>query len=106
MNETQIRDFWQTHPCGAELVGAEADNLKDFFDRYDRFRYGLERHIPACLDAMKVHGQDLLEIGLGQGADSEQLVRRGARWNGLDLTEESVRRVKTRLDLRGLSHGD
>jgi SAM-dependent methyltransferase len=47
----------------------------------------------------------VLEIGLGQGADSEQLIRRGALWSGLDLTAESVERVRTRLALRGLSHG-
>ena len=41
----------------------------------------------------------VLEIGLGQGAESEQLIRRGAHWTGLDLTNESVRRVQIRLEL-------
>jgi len=49
---------------------------------------------------------DVLEIGLGQGAESEQLIRRGARWSGLDLTQESVDRVSTRLALRSLPHVD
>ena len=46
----------------------------------------------------------MLEIGLGQGAESEQIIRRGARWSGLDLTSESVDRVRARLALRGLPH--
>jgi SAM-dependent methyltransferase len=47
-----------------------------------------------------------LEIGLGQGADSEQIIRRGGYWSGLDLTTESVARVRTRLQLRNLPYDD
>lgn len=49
-------------------------------------------------------GKKLLEIGLGQGADSEQLIQRGAIWSGLDLTPESVSRVKTRLSIRNIPY--
>ena len=42
----------------------------------------MENHIPACLDALGVSGKRVLEIGLGQGADSESLIRRGARSSG------------------------
>jgi SAM-dependent methyltransferase len=46
----------------------------------------------------------VLEIGLGLGADSEQIIRRGGRWTGIDLTAESVDRVRTRLVLRNLPY--
>ncbi len=46
----------------------------------------------------------MLEIGLGQGADSEQIIRRGAIWSGLDVSPESISRVSTRLRLRGLPY--
>ena len=61
---------------------------------------------PRCLDALDVKGLKVLEIGLGQGAESEQLIRRGARWTGLDLTSESVRRVQIRLELHDLDYDD
>lgn len=77
-------------------------DYEQFFSDYDRFRYSLEPHIPACLDGLHVSGKRVLEIGLGQGADAEQLIRRGAIWSGLDLTPESVSRVETRFRLRGL----
>jgi len=32
----------------------------------------------------------VLEIGLGEGAESERLIRQGARWSGVDLTTEAV----------------
>jgi len=57
-----------------------------------------------CLDKIDFRGKQVLEIGLGQGADSEQIVKRGAIWSGLDLTPESVARVQTRFSLRRLPY--
>jgi SAM-dependent methyltransferase len=107
MNESDIAAFWNSHPCGEESSGSLAamgGAYEEFFERYDAFRYGLETHIPRCLDDLQVRGKRVLEIGLGQGADSEQLIRRGAVWSGVDLTEEAVTRVRTRLALRGLPY--
>ncbi|MEQ1549764.1 class I SAM-dependent methyltransferase [Sphingorhabdus sp.] len=105
MNEAEVRQFWQAHPCGDNLLSrADFAALEEFFSEYDRFKYDLEPHIPACLDQLGLDGQKILEVGLGQGAESEQIVRRGGVWTGLDLTDEAVARVKARLDLRGLGY--
>ncbi|MFF4208653.1 class I SAM-dependent methyltransferase [Streptomyces sp. NPDC001796] len=106
MREKEIAEFWSAHPCGDHLVGgssgASRSEYEEFFTRYDAFKYRLESHIPECLDDLDVGGRRVLEIGLGQGAESEQLIRRGALWTGIDLTETSVERVRTRLTQRGL----
>ena len=81
-------------------------NYDRFFTDYDRFRYQNERHLPACIDALNVAGKQVLEIGLGEGSESELLIRQGARWSGIDLTAESVERVRTRLTVRELSFQD
>ncbi len=57
-----------------------------FFSEYDQFRYSLEPHLPACFDALNLSGKRVLEIGLGQGADSESLIRCGASWTTIDLS--------------------
>lgn len=110
MDERTVRDFWQNHACGDVLVGGLKQRFggdyEKFFAEYDEFRYSLEGHLPACFDAMNVTGKRVLEIGLGQGADSESLIRRGALWSGVDLTAESVQRVRTRLTLRDLPFHD
>lgn len=110
MDEETVRDFWQDHACGDALVGGLKQRFggdyEKFFSDYDAFRYGLERHLPACFDGLNVAGKRVLEIGLGQGADSESLIRRGAVWSGVDLTPESVERVRTRLTLRDLPFAD
>jgi SAM-dependent methyltransferase len=103
MQEASIRDFWNAHPCGEFVVRTRfAEEAEKFFREYDAYRYRVEGHILGCLDGVDWRDQQVLEIGLGQGADSEQLIRRGARWSGLDLTPEAVNRVRTRLALRKL----
>ncbi len=110
MNETEVQSFWNAHPCGDHIVGGLrqefADDYEKFFTAYDKWRYQQEGHIPACLDRFDWQDKKVLEIGLGQGAESEQLIRRGARWSGLDLTAESVARVGARLALRDLPYDD
>jgi SAM-dependent methyltransferase len=110
MNEADVQSFWNAHPCGDHIVGGLhgqfADDYEGFFAAYDSWRYRQERHIPDCLDRIDWHGRKVLEIGLGQGAESEQLIRRGASWSGLDLTQESVERVRARLAIRDLPHDD
>jgi len=104
MSEQAIREFWDAHPCGESLVERFSADHEAFFRRYDAFRYQREAHILKRLDGIDLKGRQVLEIGLGQGADSEQIIRRGAVWSGLDLSPESVRRVSTRLRLRGLPY--
>src|ERR1700733_12635156 len=103
MQEASIRDFWNAHPCGEFVVRTRfAEEAEKFFREYDAYRYRVEGHILGCLDGVDWRDQQVLEIGLGQGADSEQLIRRGARWSGLDSSPESVKRVSARLRIREL----
>ena len=104
MNESDIEAFWQRHPCGEAKVGGLQGDYEAFFAAYDAFRYSRHRHLLPCLDAIAFRGRDTLEIGLGQGADAEQMIRRGAEWYGVDLTTESVNRVLMRLEIRKLKY--
>ncbi len=106
MDEKNIQSFWNAHPCGEQFAGGLQEDYQRFFDEYDAYRYRTEGHILTCLDACGLEGQNVLEIGLGQGADSEQIIRRGGNWHGLDLTPESVDRVKTRMALKSLPYRD
>lgn len=106
--EEEIKDFWQQNPCGAELVGDFSDETReayeDFFKRYDQYRYTKEAHILKNLDRIDFKGKKVLEIGLGQGADAEQIIRRGAVYSGVDLTSEAAKRTETRFHLKNLEY--
>lgn len=104
MNEKDITKFWNAHPCGERQVGGLKDDYEVFFNRYDAFRYKQHSHLLKCLDGIAFENKRVLEIGLGLGADSEQMIRRRAIWSGIDLTPESVDRVAKRLSLRNLPY--
>ncbi len=105
-DEARIRSRWEAIPVGENIVGglhAEfGGDYRVFFDAYDRWLYRSQGHILWALDQFEWKGKRVLEIGLGQGSDSEQLIRRGARWSGVDLTWTSVERLKKRLITRNL----
>ncbi|MGH8260386.1 MAG: hypothetical protein ACREUG_11935, partial [Steroidobacteraceae bacterium] len=76
MDEAAIEAFWNQNPCGDLQVGGLAGRGGDyeaFFADYDAHRYRKEAHILRCLDAIDFRGKRVLEVGLGQGADSEQI---------------------------------
>ena len=103
--QSTVAGHWQANPVD-ENVFARLDEFGGdydaYFSAYDKWRYAKQGHILAALDRFDWQGKRVLEIGLGQGSDSEQLIRRGARWSGIDLTEESVSRLARRLEIRQL----
>ena len=103
-SEDEIREFWNTHPCGEDQVEKLKGDYESFFLRYDAMRWRREGHILRRLSSIDFKGKKVLEIGLGQGAEAEQLIRRGAIWSGVDLTPESVARVLMRLRIRALPY--
>ena len=106
--EQQIRAHWQAHPVDenvfARLQEEFGGDYDAYFNAYDNWRYAKQGHILDALDRFDWQGKRVLEVGLGQGSDSEQLIRRGARWSGVDLTEELVSRVTKRMEIRGLPY--
>lgn len=106
VTEQDIRDFWNSQPCGTNIVPPtdvhDDDSFLAYLETYDQFRYSREGHILSMLERFDLTGKHVLEVGLGQGADSERLIRKGARWTGLDLTAASVEIVGRRLRLKNL----
>jgi SAM-dependent methyltransferase len=101
MNAEEIRTFWQRHPVGADFVAAPVGTA-GYFEEYDAFRYRVEPHIPEELARVAVAGRTVLEIGCGHGAEAELLMRRGARYVGVDLTTVGCAQLRMRADARAL----
>lgn len=99
----EIKSFWNRNPVGENFV-EYGDGGLEFFKRYDEFRYKTEGHILSELDKIDFNNKNILEIGIGQGADSMQIVKRGANYYGIDLTETSVKRIKDRFRLSNLAY--
>lgn len=98
----QIAEFWEKHPCGSDFI--HASEWKEFFLSYDQFKYTHEPHILEEIRKIDFKGKRVLEIGLGQGAETQKIIEAGAIYHGIDLTEESVARVKLRCELFSLPY--
>lgn len=98
----EIAGFWENNPCGSDFV--EFKEFERFFLDYDAFRYMQLPYLLQLLDRLDLRGKKVLEIGPGQGADAQQIIERGGVYTGVDLTEESIRRLCKRFELFNLPY--
>ena len=97
----EVHDFWNAASCGE--VYAVGDSRRAQLEEHARARYRLE---PYILDFARFHegaGRDVLEIGVGLGADHLEWAKSSPRsLTGVDLTERAVQQTQERLALAGL----
>lgn len=102
MDEQAIKEFWERNPCGQVLVSGSDEKINDFrgfFLKYDKFRYSTEGHTLENLDRIDFKAKSVLEIGLGQAADAQQIIDRGADYYGMDITQEACNRAALRFKI-------
>ena len=97
----QIEDFWNVNLCGHHFVKA-AYPTKEFFEQYTQFRYKKTHHLDTYIDWAGAKDKDVLEIGLGIGADATRWGKNAKSYTGVDLTEEAVHATQTHFNLLGL----
>lgn len=92
----EVRDFWQQASCGeAYAVG---DTLGEQFEAHRRARFELEPMIAGFARFEEGQGRDVLEVGVGMGADHVEWARNGPRFlAGVDLTPRAVAWTARRL---------
>jgi SAM-dependent methyltransferase len=98
-----VHDFWNSASCGEELYLRNRD--KAGYLAQSRRRYELEPFIPEFANAAKTRDRDVLEIGVGLGADHQLFAEAGSRLTGIDLTERAIDHVRHRFEAFGL-HSD
>jgi SAM-dependent methyltransferase len=99
-NKQQVRDFWQEASCGEDLY-LSGTNREGYLQQA-RERYRLEPYIEEFAAFEAAAGRDVLEIGVGLGADHQRFAQVGARLTGVDLTDRAVEHVRHRFELFGL----
>ena len=92
----EVRDFWNSEPCGSRYLEGAAD-----FDAHARARYSLEPYILDFAQFAASRNQRVLEIGVGMGADYLQWLKAGAVATGVDLSSASLDRARRRCELAG-----
>jgi ubiquinone/menaquinone biosynthesis C-methylase UbiE len=98
--KAEVRGFWDAASCGE--VYAEGLNDEQQFRRHAEARYRLEPYIRRFAQFPDGAGRDVLEIGVGMGADHLEWARSGPhRLAGIDLTPRAVAWTSRRLATYG-----
>lgn len=97
----EVRAFWQAAACGERY--ARGDSLRERLAAQARTRYALEPCLPGFARFDEGRGRDVLEIGVGMGADHLEWARAAPRTlTGVDLTPHAIELTRARLGLHGL----
>ncbi|MEP7245911.1 MAG: class I SAM-dependent methyltransferase, partial [Gammaproteobacteria bacterium] len=103
-----VREFWERASCGEDLYLAGLGR-EDYLAQASA-RYELEPYIESFADFAGSARRNVLEIGVGLGADHQRFAQEGAVLSGIDLTARAVEHVQRRLALfdlqSSLSKGD
>ena len=94
----QVRDFWNTEPCGTRYLDPAGG-----FDAHATARYVLEPHITEFAGFNLSRGKRVLEIGVGLGADYLEWLKHGAIATGIDLTPAAVAAASRRCRAAGFT---
>ena len=97
----EVQEFWDDASCGERLYLPDTD--ADGYRAQAQERYRLEPYIEAFARFAETRGKDVLEIGVGLGADHQRFAEAGARLHGLDLTDRAIDHTRRRLSLFGLN---
>lgn len=100
--KAKVRDFWDEKSCGE--VYANGHSSKEYYDSHSHARYDLEPYIFDFAGFHEGHGKNVLEIGVGMGADHVEWAKSIPRsLTGIDITPRAVNHTKERLALYGLT---
>jgi len=98
----QVRDFWDAASCGE--IYATGDSAREHYLAQARTRYELEPYIHDFANFQSGMGKDVLEVGVGMGADHVEWAKARPRsLSGIDLTPRGIAHTQARLELAGLS---
>ena len=106
MNKTtlknDVRDFWDKESCGE--IYSSGESKEAYYTSHSKARYDLEPYIFDFAKFNDGHDKDVLEIGIGMGADHVEWAKSKPRsLTGVDLTPRAVEHTEQRLNIFGLS---
>lgn len=102
-NIFDVKRFWNTRPCNIKHSSSKI-GTKKYFNEVEKRKYFVEPHIPKFADFKKWKNKQVLEIGCGIGTDTVNFLRNGAKVTAVELSDESLKIAKQRVELFGLDN--
>ena len=99
--KADVKAFWEAGACGEVYLRGEDARAR--FEAQAKERYALEPYIAPFARFAEGRGKDILEVGVGLGADHTEWARHEPRsLTGVDLTERAIELTRERLAVFGL----
>jgi 2-polyprenyl-3-methyl-5-hydroxy-6-metoxy-1,4-benzoquinol methylase len=103
LSDEAARSLWNRKAVGSDRASGAEKGTEVYFDRIRAYRYGYETpFIPATFDFASLKGKRVLEIGVGNGIDAVEMMRHGALYTGIDITENHLSLTRRNVDNEGL----
>lgn len=91
-----VREFWDAASCGE--IYATGSSERDYYDSHRIARYKLEPYIAEFAQFPEGRNLDVLEVGVGMGADHVEWGRAGCHsLTGVDFTPRAVEHTQRRM---------
>ena len=104
VGKSDVREYWDAASCGE--VYAEGDSLGAQLTAQADARYRLEPYIADFAGFADGAGRDVLEVGIGMGADHAEWAKHvPSRLVGIDFSSKAAEWTRKRLDLAELRSG-
>ena len=97
-----IKDYWNNRPCNLNHSKLEKGS-REYFDEVEAKKHFVEPHILKFADFSNCNNLKVLEVGCGIGTAAVNFIRNGAIYTGIELSDESLKLTKQRLDIYNLS---
>tara|TARA_B100001287_G_C22612898_1_gene496038 strand:+ start:625 stop:960 length:336 start_codon:yes stop_codon:yes gene_type:complete len=97
-----IKDYWNNRPCNLNHSKLEKGS-REYFDEVENKKHFVEPHILKFADFSNCNNLKVLEIGCGLGTAAVNFIRNGAKYTGIELSDESLKLTKQRFEIYNLS---
>lgn len=97
-----VQKYWNTRPCNIRHSSKQL-GTKEYFDEVEAKKYFVEPHIPVFASFPDWKDKKVLEIGCGIGTDTVNFIKNGADLTSVDISTESLKLTKIRLEAYGLN---
>lgn len=96
--KTQVQSFWDSQACGESY--ATGTEIREQLQAQATARYQLEPYLPEFAKFHEGAGKDVLEVGVGMGADHHEWAKSSPKsLTGIDITQAGIKFTSQRLSL-------
>jgi len=102
MSIEEVKQYWNQRPCNIRHSNKEIGS-KEYFLEVSKRKYIVEPHILEFANFEQWRNKKVLEVGCGIGTAAHSFIENGAIYKGIDLSEQSIKIAKQRLNIFDLS---